>query len=137
MLGDAGASCWDRVRARLKGEFGDQVFASWFARVDFEGCADGGVSLSVPTRFLKSWIDQNYRERLLALWEEEREDVRRVELSVRGANGATKPTMAAAIEPRYGARVPPRRLRASSPPGARPPRGPPRTTRSARRSTSA
>jgi chromosomal replication initiator protein len=108
MLGDD-APAWDRVRDRLKAELGDQVFASWFARVDFEGCADGAVKLSVPTRFLKSWIDQNYRERLIALWEEEREDVRRVELSVRGSS-AGKPAMAAAVEPavrRSGPAAPP------------------------------
>jgi chromosomal replication initiator protein len=64
----------------------------------------------VPTRFLKSWIDQNYRERLLALWEEERDDVRRVELSIRGAGAGAKPAIAAVIEPavrRSGPAAPP------------------------------
>jgi chromosomal replication initiator protein len=110
MLGGADAPAWDRVRDRLKAELGEQVFASWFARVDFEGCAEGSVRLSVPTRFLKSWIDQNYRERLLALWEEERDDVRRVELSIRGAGAGAKPAIAAVIEPavrRSGPAAPP------------------------------
>ena len=76
---------WSRVKQRLRAELGDDVFNSWFARVAFEEADKGTVYLSVPTRFLKSWILAHYVERLMTLWKAERDDVVRIELLVRGA----------------------------------------------------
>lgn len=85
---------WSRVRARLRAEVGEDIFSSWFARMDFEGVASETVHLSVPTRFLKSWIQSHYHDRVLACWREESTEVRRIDLTVRtglfrsSANGA-------------------------------------------------
>ncbi len=79
------AEQWQRVKARLKTELGEDVFSSWFGRVDFEEADVSSVYLSVPTRFLKSWIASHYSERLLALWNTERKGIARIELIVRGA----------------------------------------------------
>jgi chromosomal replication initiator protein len=76
---------WTRVRGRLRAEVGDDVYTSWFARVDLEGIEDGTVRLSVPTRFLKSWIQSHYAERVLACWQVEDAKVGRIELIVRSA----------------------------------------------------
>ena len=43
---------WSRVKGRLKAEVGDDVFSSWFARMDLEAVEYETVKLSVPTRFL-------------------------------------------------------------------------------------
>lgn len=79
------AALWDRVRRRLQAELGEDVFSSWFARVDLEGMSGGVVRLSVPTIFLKGWIKSHYGDRLLALWRQEDENVRRVDLTRRSA----------------------------------------------------
>ena len=76
---------WDRVKQRLKVELGEDVYSSWFARVEFEEADISSVYLSVPTRFLKSWISAHYAEKLLSLWNGERKGVARVELIVRSA----------------------------------------------------
>lgn len=76
---------WDRVRSRLRAELGEDVFSSWFARVDLEGLTAGVVRLSVPTVFLKGWIKSHYGDRLLALWREEDESVRRIDVLRRTA----------------------------------------------------
>jgi chromosomal replication initiator protein len=76
---------WLRVKARLRAEVGDDVFSSWFARMDLEQNADGAVRLSVPTRFLKSWIQSHYAERVLACWQAEQNEITRIELIVRTA----------------------------------------------------
>ena len=81
----AGIDHWTRVKKRLRAELGEDVFTSWFARVDLEDHSDGTVRLSVPTRFLKQWIQSHYRERLMGLWKHECDDVHRIELTVRGA----------------------------------------------------
>jgi chromosomal replication initiator protein len=57
---------WSRVKARLRAEVGEDIFSSWFGRMDFEGVASETVHLSVPTRFLKSWIQSHYHDRVLA-----------------------------------------------------------------------
>ena len=43
------------------------------------------MRLSVPTRFLKSWIQSHYAERVLACWQAEDNKVSRIELIVRSA----------------------------------------------------
>ncbi len=75
---------WDRVRRRLRAEIGEEVYSSWFPRLELDGIHDGTVRLSVPTRFLKTWIQQHYIERLASLWQEEA-TADRVELIVRTA----------------------------------------------------
>jgi chromosomal replication initiator protein len=55
-LGAAWRRCCDRLRAEL----GDDIFNSWFGRVALESVSTGQARLSVPTRFLKSWIDTHY-----------------------------------------------------------------------------
>ncbi|MGH6741164.1 MAG: DnaA N-terminal domain-containing protein, partial [Bradyrhizobium sp.] len=76
---------WSRVRGRLRAEVGDDVYSSWFARMDLEAIEQGTVRLSVPTRFLKSWIQSHYAERVLACWQAEQTQVGRIEVIVRSA----------------------------------------------------
>lgn len=47
---------WQRVKNRLRIELGEDVYSSWFARMELEAVGDGNVRLSVPTRFLRNWI---------------------------------------------------------------------------------
>jgi chromosomal replication initiator protein len=55
---------WQRIAQRLKGELGDDLFTSWFARVEPEELAGGRLFVSVPTRFLRNWIEAHYVQRL-------------------------------------------------------------------------
>ena len=82
---DGDQESWSRVKGRLRAEVGDDVYSSWFARMDLEANDDGTVRLSVPTRFLKSWIQSHYAERVLACWQAENAKVVRIELIVRSA----------------------------------------------------
>ncbi len=76
---------WRRVKERLRSELGDDVFTSWFGRMELETAADGVLRLSVPTRFLRNWIQSHYSERVLGRWQEEEPAITRLELSVRSA----------------------------------------------------
>jgi chromosomal replication initiator protein len=87
---------WGDVRARLRAELGEQIFESWFERMEIEGVEAGTAQLSVPTRFLKSWIDQYYRDRLTETWRDAFESVTRVEVVVRSPNASPRPCAAAA-----------------------------------------
>jgi chromosomal replication initiator protein len=74
---------WSRVKGRLRAEVGEDIFSSWFGRMEFEGVDSETVRLSVPTRFLKSWIQSRYSDRVLACWNDEEPCVRRLDLTVR------------------------------------------------------
>ncbi|MGO9699783.1 MAG: DnaA N-terminal domain-containing protein, partial [Xanthobacteraceae bacterium] len=75
----ADQDCWQRVKNRLRVELGDDVFSSWFARMEIEAIDKGAVRLSVPTRFLRNWIQSHYSERVLSTWQAEEPAVMRLE----------------------------------------------------------
>jgi chromosomal replication initiator protein len=76
---------WQRFKNRLRSELGEDVFTSWFARMELDGVEKGAVRLSVPTRFLRNWIQSHYSEKVLSNWQAEDSSITRLELSVRSA----------------------------------------------------
>jgi len=51
---------WGRVAKKLQAELGEDLFSSWFARMEAEQLFDGKLVISVPTRFLRNWVDSHY-----------------------------------------------------------------------------
>ncbi|KQP92256.1 chromosomal replication initiator protein DnaA [Methylobacterium sp. Leaf117] len=84
-------AAWARVKRRLRAELGEDVFASWFARLELVEVVDGTARLTVPTRFLKSWIESHYLDRVLNTFRSEVESVSRLDVSVRGPSAAVRP----------------------------------------------
>jgi chromosomal replication initiator protein len=82
---------WRRVKERLRAEVGEDVFQSWFTRMELEGIEDITARLSVPTRFLKSWIQSHYIDRVLACWQQETPEIQKVDVNVRSAVIRTVP----------------------------------------------
>ena len=70
---------WSRVKGRLKAEVGEDIFSSWFARMDLEALEKDTARLSVPTRFLKTWIQSHYGDRVLRCWQAEERGVQRID----------------------------------------------------------
>ena len=77
--------CWLRVKQRLRAQVGEEVYSSWFAAMGHDAIEGDMVRLSVPTRFLKSWVQSHYAEKVLACWKAELPSVRRIDLVVRSA----------------------------------------------------
>jgi chromosomal replication initiator protein len=59
------AEAWQRVCRRLRAELGEDVFNSWFGRLELDEIQDDIARLSVPTKFLKSWIQSHYTDRIV------------------------------------------------------------------------
>src|SRR3954451_250406 len=117
---------WARVKGRLRSSVGEDVYSSWFARMDLEGVQQESVHLSVPTRFLKSWIQAHYAERVLTCWQAEMPEVHRVDLTVRSAMRCAAPAkeaQAPAEQRRNEGRAAPE-LRATAPKRRAPPPAP-------------
>lgn len=77
---------WARVRARLRSEFGETAYRSWLKPLTFESVNDGVVRMSVPTRFMKNWIESQYGDRLEALWKGENPSIRSIVVGHAGAH---------------------------------------------------
>jgi len=88
---------FQRVRARLRAAVGEDVFNSWFARLELEEIVDDKAHLSVPTRFLCSWIQSNYAEKILDTFKTESPDVTRLHFTVR-VNGQARPRLNPPVE---------------------------------------
>lgn len=89
---------WARTQARLKTGVGEDVFASWFARLELEEIVDDLAHLSVPTRFLSSWIQSNYAQRILEALQKECSSIVRLHFTVR-VNGQARSIQAMPEEP--------------------------------------
>jgi chromosomal replication initiator protein len=90
---------FDRVMARLKAQVGPEVFTSWFGRLKLQSASKSVVRLSVPTAFLKSWINNKYLEQISALFSEEDPDILKVEI-VKGPQAANT-VIGSPLDPRY------------------------------------
>ncbi|MBB4567544.1 chromosomal replication initiator protein [Rhizobium leucaenae] len=76
---------FERVSARLKAQVGPDVYASWFARLKLHSVSKSVVRLTVPTTFLKSWINNRYLDLITNLFQAEDAEILKVEILVRTA----------------------------------------------------
>src|ERR1700752_2114572 len=76
---------WARVQARLRAIVGEDNFKNWLGAMEHDAISDDVVRLSLPTRFLKSWVQSHYADKLLACWKAELPSIRRVDLVHRSA----------------------------------------------------
>jgi chromosomal replication initiator protein len=91
---------FERVSARLKAQVGPDVYASWFARLKLHSVSKSVVRLTVPTTFLKSWINNRYLDMITGIFQAEDSEILKVEILVRTATrAAVKPEETAAQEP--------------------------------------
>src|SRR5271155_1479787 len=79
---------WKRCGQRLRVELGEDVFTSWFSSLALESIVAGRARFSISTKFLKSWVEGRYRERILAALEAEIGGVVALEISVRSPNNS-------------------------------------------------
>jgi chromosomal replication initiator protein len=94
---------WSRVKSRLRSSVGEDIYSSWFARMDLESVQAESVHLTVPTKFLRSWIQTHYADRVLLCWQAEVPEIHRVDVTVRTAamrNSAPVKEAAVAVDAR-------------------------------------
>lgn len=73
---------WKAAYKKFRGEFGEAVFRSWLKPLTLQAFYHGTVEISVPTRFMKDWIQTNYGPRILELCSEQNADITRLEIVV-------------------------------------------------------
>ncbi len=85
-------AAFDRVKAQLKARLGADVFMSWFGRMKLAEASRSVVRLSVPTAFLRSWINNHYLDLITELWRAELPGLLKVEIVVRTAVRSVRPS---------------------------------------------
>ena len=85
---------WSGIQAKLRSEFGDSTFRSWLKPLEVVDFDTYRLRLSVPSRFVRDWVQANYAPKILSLWQEELEALRAIEIIVRASERASqlKPT---------------------------------------------
>ena len=73
---------WKLVHKALRGEFGEAVFRSWLKPLTLQACYHGTLEVSVPTRFMKDWIQTHYAKRILEMCTEKDATIKRLEIVV-------------------------------------------------------
>ncbi len=81
---------WERIKQRLRAELGEEVYSSWFGRVEPEGLNEGLLQLSVPTKFLQKWLQSHYATKVLTTCKTELPEVASLEFLLRGPNTIPK-----------------------------------------------
>lgn len=66
--GDMIVATWREVRARLRAEYGDIVYAAEIARLRVQGDSAGRVCVLCPNEFSRAWVEDTLGARLRALW---------------------------------------------------------------------
>jgi len=93
---------WSRVLDRLRTEFDDSVFNSWFKPLALVNVADGCAVMAAPTRFMRNWLESNYADRIRHAWAFENPEVTDINIIVLSAfakgDGAVTRSPAAAPE---------------------------------------
>jgi chromosomal replication initiator protein len=83
---------WLRLSARLRAELGEDLYTSWFARMELDELDETGrVVFSVSTRFLKSWIENHYITKVKAIAQAELGSPVSVVMRVRGTPVPVRP----------------------------------------------
>ncbi|PCJ99211.1 MAG: chromosomal replication initiator protein DnaA [Zetaproteobacteria bacterium] len=73
---------WSVVHTGMRKEFGEAIFRSWLKPLTLRAYYHGTMEISVPTRFMRDWIQTHYAERISAMCTEENAEVKRVQIVV-------------------------------------------------------
>nr|WP_245512335.1 chromosomal replication initiator protein DnaA [Rhizobium leguminosarum] len=82
---------FERFCQRLRDQLGNDVYVSWFGRLKLHSASKSVVRLTVPTTFLKSWINNRYLDLITTIFQAEDEGILKVEVLVRSASRTQAP----------------------------------------------
>lgn len=73
---------WDQVMGRLRQDYDEAVYRSWLKPLDVRAFYQNALEVSVPTRFMKDWIQSNYLARMIDLCHAAHPDIHTIQLIV-------------------------------------------------------
>ncbi len=73
-------SQWKDVSRDLSLHYGEDLYKSWFSKINFLEKQGSEVILSAPSNFVRDWIKSNYFDVICKLWSHHDSDVKTVEI---------------------------------------------------------
>lgn len=87
----ASGDVFAKVCKQLRATLGAEVYQSWFGRLKLVESDDHSVTLSVPTPFLRNWINSHYLKTITEIWQKHVPSILRVNVIVRSAVRSQSP----------------------------------------------
>lgn len=76
---------WQRILLQLKKEFGAENYTNWLRHIQLVKVTKSEVTMSVPTRFIREWVNTHYKNTVLKLWKSEYNTLIHMDIIVRSA----------------------------------------------------
>ena len=73
---------WKKVHSNMRQEFGEAIFRSWLKPLKLQAFYHGTMEISIPTRFMRDWIQTHYAERILEMCSAANQDIKKVQFVV-------------------------------------------------------
>lgn len=61
-------NAWSRIRKQLRKDLGETTYRSWLAPLQLNQASKSSITLAVPTRFMREWVQSHYADNLQRLW---------------------------------------------------------------------
>jgi chromosomal replication initiator protein len=82
---------WSVTYTSMRNEFGEAVFRSWLKPMSLQAYYQGTMEISVPTRFMRDWIQTHYQDQILKLCQKQDATIERLQFVVEVQNQIQKP----------------------------------------------
>ena len=89
---------WEDISASLQDVFGENAYRGWLKFLVFEEDLGSKIVLSVPTPFIRDWIQSRYLDKLVTLWQEKSDRIQAIDL-ITNASAATAEDMPEEAKP--------------------------------------
>lgn len=73
---------WLSVLDRLRADFDENTFKSWFKPLALINVEEGRASMAAPTRFMRNWLMSNFADRITGAWQKINPDIREIDIIV-------------------------------------------------------
>lgn len=73
---------WAKTYGDMREKFGEGVYRSWLKPMQLQAYYEGTLEISVPTRFMRDWIQGHYAAQILEMIQGETSDIRRLQFVV-------------------------------------------------------
>ena len=82
---------WEHLKKDLKKTVGDTAYNNWLRQLTFLSVEDRTVSFSVPTKFLRDWVVNNYAEKIKNQCKKYSEKIEAIKFVVKPVGGSAVP----------------------------------------------
>ena len=78
---------WNRVKELLKIKKGEAIYKSWFRKLSLEGYEKEKVLLIAPSKFIKDWILNNFKDEIISSFKQANSNIKEVEIFTKNEKG--------------------------------------------------